>query len=290
MPHNTVGASGASIVVIGGGTMGAGIATSFLVAGSAVRLIEAAPEAADAALARVADSLERLARRDSSLDPMLLLERLDLATDHDGSESNQAASAVIEAVPEDMGMKQRLFGSLESIYSPDTLFASNTSSLSITEIARNLEHPARLIGMHFFNPVPVSELIEIVVGEATSDDALTSATSLAQHLGKTPIVVRDAPGFASSRLGVALGLEAIRMLEEEVASAEDIDTAMALGYRHPMGPLRLTDLIGLDVRLAIAEHLERELGPRFEPPDLLRTLVLEGKLGKKTGQGFYRWE
>jgi 3-hydroxybutyryl-CoA dehydrogenase len=136
----------------------------------------------------------------------------------------------------------------------------------------------------------VSELIEIVVGEATSAEALTSATSLAQQLGKTPIVVRDAPGFASSRLGVALGLEAIRMLEEGVASAEDIDTAMALGYRHPMGPLRLTDLIGLDVRLAIAEHLERELGARFQPPELLRSLVGEGKLGKKTGQGFYRWD
>lgn len=290
VPNSNTAADGATIIVIGGGTMGAGIATSFLVAGSAVRLIEAAPEAADAALARVADSLERLARRDSSLDPILLLDRLDLATDHDGSESNQAASAVIEAVPEDMAMKQRLFASLESIYSPDTLFASNTSSLSITEIASNLEHPERLIGMHFFNPVPVSELIEIVVGETTSDGSLTSATSLAQHLGKTPIVVRDAPGFASSRLGVALGLEAIRMLEEDVASAEDIDTAMALGYRHPMGPLRLTDLIGLDVRLAIAEHLERELGPRFKPPDLLRTLVLEGKLGKKTGQGFYGWD
>ena len=288
--NRTAETDGNTIIVIGGGTMGAGIATSFLVSGSSVRLIEAAPETADAALARVADSLERLARRDSSLDPILLLERLDLATEHDGSESDQSASAVIEAVPEDMAMKQRLFASLESIYAPDTLFASNTSSLSITEIAGNLEHPERLIGMHFFNPVPVSELIEIVIGEATSDDALTSATSLAQQLGKTPIVVRDAPGFASSRLGVALGLEAIRMLEEKVASAEDIDTAMALGYRHPMGPLRLTDLIGLDVRLAIAEHLERELGTRFEPPELLRSLVSEGKLGKKTGEGFYRWD
>lgn len=291
MTNSTAGTNGNTIVVIGGGTMGAGIATSFLVAGSAVRLIEAAPEAADAALARVADSLERLARRDSSLDSLLLLDRLDLATDHiDGSESNQAAGAVIEAVPEDMAMKQQLFASLETIYAPNTLFASNTSSLSITEIARNLEYPERLIGMHFFNPVPVSELIEIVVGEATSDFALASATALAEQLDKTPIVVRDAPGFASSRLGVALGLEAIRMLEEGVASAEDIDTAMTLGYRHPMGPLRLTDLIGLDVRLAIAEHLERELGPRFEPPELLRSMVRESKLGKKTGQGFYRWD
>ena len=267
--------------------MGAGIATSFLVAGRRVRLIESAPELLEAATGRITDSLERLARKDVTLHVHETLDRLDLALEHTGP--NDAVIALIEAVPEDLELKQRLFASWEPHYPEQTLLASNTSSLPIAEITGHLEQPGRGIGMHFFNPVPVSSLVELVVADSTSDDALAVARSLVEDLGKTPIVVRDSPGFASSRLGLILGLEAIRMLEDGVASAEDIDTAMQLGYRHPMGPLRLTDLVGLDVRLAIAEHLASELGPRFTPPDLLRTMVAEGRLGKKTGEGFHQW-
>jgi len=169
------------------------------------------------------------------------------------------------------------------------VLASNTSSLSIGGLASALAAPERFLGLHFFNPVPASDLVEIVVGPKTDAELVTTAQGWVADLGKTAITVTDSPGFASSRLGVAIALEAMRMLEAGVASAEDLDTAMTLGYRHPVGPLRTTDLVGLDVRLAIAEHLARELGPRFEPPQLLRDLVAAGKLGRKSGEGFYRW-
>jgi 3-hydroxybutyryl-CoA dehydrogenase len=275
------------LVVVGGGTMGAGIATSFLAAGRAVRLVESSPEFVESAEGRVRGSLERMARKNDAIHVDETLDRLELATDHEGD--NDAVVALIEAVPEDLELKQRLFESWEPHYPTDALLASNTSSLPIAQITGGLEHPERGIGMHFFNPVPVSSLVELVVAEHTSDLALERARTLAESLDKTPIVVRDSPGFASSRLGLALGLEAIRMLEDGVASADDIDTAMQLGYKHPMGPLRLTDLVGLDVRLAIAEHLAGELGPRFEPPALLKEMVANGELGKKTGRGFHEW-
>jgi 3-hydroxybutyryl-CoA dehydrogenase len=169
------------------------------------------------------------------------------------------------------------------------LLGSNTSSLSVTEIASALKDPSRLVGMHFFNPVPVMELLEIVRGLRTSDVAIERAKTFATRIGKTSIVVKDFPGFATSRLGVVIGVEAIRMVEQGVASPEDIDRAMELGYRHPMGPLKLGDLVGLDVRLAILEHLHRELGEQFRPPALLRQMVRAGKLGKKSGEGFYKW-
>lgn len=274
-----------SVAVVGGGTMGSGIATAFLLVGDAVTLVESSPELAASANERVRESLERLARRDESIDMNGALDRLDVR----GGLDLAPVMVVVEAVPEDLGIKRDLFGRLENIVDDDVILATNTSSLSITAIAAGLRHPERVIGMHFFNPVPVSALVEVVMGESTSEPTLDTIRALVERLGKTPIVVRDSPGFASSRLGVALGLEAIRMLESGVASAEDIDTAMKLGYRHPMGPLELTDLVGLDVRLAIAEHLTDELGDRFEPPDLLRRLVAEGKLGKKTGQGFHSW-
>jgi 3-hydroxybutyryl-CoA dehydrogenase len=194
-------------------------------------------------------------------------------------------------VPERLELKQAIFKYLEPAVSEHAILASNTSSLSITRIANGLAYPERVVGLHFFNPVPVMKLLEIVRGERTSDAVINAARALATSLGKTPIVVRDTPGFATSRLGVVLGLEAIRMLEQGVASAEDIDRAMELGYNHPMGPLRLTDVVGLDVRLAIAEHLHGTLGDAtYEPPALLRRLVSEGKLGKKSGHGFYAWE
>lgn len=200
------------------------------------------------------------------------------------------ADLIIEAAPERLDLKQEILRELEAHSDKAFIFATNTSSLSITELARASERPQNVVGMHFFNPVHLMRLVEIVVGKATGDDTVELVREVSQRLRKEPIVVRDVPGFASSRLGVALGLEAMRMLEQGVASAKDIDTAMELGYNHPMGPLKLTDHVGLDIRLNIAEYLYRELGSEtFRPPEVLRRLVSEGKLGKKTGEGFYNW-
>jgi 3-hydroxybutyryl-CoA dehydrogenase len=189
-----------------------------------------------------------------------------------------------------MALKAELLRVAVSVAAPDALMASNTSSLSITELGVRIGAPERTLGLHFFNPPPVMELLEVVRGLGTSEASVERGLAFARAIGKTPIVVRDAPGFATSRLGVILGAEAIRMLESGVASAGDIDRAMELGYRHPMGPLKLTDLVGLDVRLAILDHLHKEIGEQFRAPSLLRQMVRAGKLGKKTGEGFYRWK
>ena len=200
------------------------------------------------------------------------------------------ADLVIEAAPEQLELKKQILGELESFANRPVIFATNTSSLSITEIAKASKDPRRIVGMHFFNPVHLMRLIEIIVGKATADETVHAVREVSRRMRKESIVVKDVPGFASSRLGVALGLEAMRMFEQGVASAPDIDKAMELGYNHPMGPLKLTDLVGLDVRLRIAEYLHRELGSEtFRPPQVLRRLVGEGKLGRKTGQGFYDW-
>jgi len=200
------------------------------------------------------------------------------------------ADLVIEAAPERLELKQEILREVEAHSSRPFIFATNTSSLSITEIAKASERPAQVVGMHFFNPVHLMRLVEIVVGKATGDDTVEIVREVTRRLRKEPIVVRDVPGFASSRLGVALGLEAMRMFEQGVASAKDIDTAMELGYNHPMGPLKLTDHVGLDIRLNIAEYLYQELGSEtFRPPEVLRRMVEEGKLGKKSGEGFYNW-
>jgi 3-hydroxybutyryl-CoA dehydrogenase len=200
------------------------------------------------------------------------------------------AELIIEAAPEKLELKRNILHQLEAVTDQPFIFASNTSSLSITDLGTSSKRPENVIGMHFFNPVHLMRLVEIVVGEKTGATTVETVASVGRRMRKEPIVVKDVPGFASSRLGVALGLEAMRMLEQGVASARDIDTAMELGYNHPMGPLKLTDLVGLDVRLSIAEYLHRELGSEtFRPPDVLRRLVSEGKLGKKTGEGFYDW-
>ncbi|WP_281155138.1 3-hydroxyacyl-CoA dehydrogenase family protein, partial [Streptomyces sp. HYC2] len=196
---------------------------------------------------------------------------------------------VVEAVPENAALKAGLLAAAEAAVDDTTVLATNTSSLSVTELAAALKVPGRFLGMHFFNPVPASELIEIVVAPETSPEVVRAALDWTRALGKKDVVVKDSPGFASSRLGLALGLEAIRMVEEGVAEPEAIDDAMSLGYKHPMGPLRLTDLVGLDVRLAIAEYLHATLGDRFAPPQLLRDKVARGELGRKSGQGFYTW-
>lgn len=200
------------------------------------------------------------------------------------------ADLIIEAAPEQLQLKQDLLREVESFSQQDFIFASNTSSLSITEIASSSVRPEKVVGMHFFNPVHLMRLLEIVVGKLTSTETVETVREVGRRMRKDPIIVKDVPGFASSRLGIALGLEAMRMLEQGVASAKDIDKAMELGYNHPMGPLRLTDVVGLDVRLNIAEYLHRALGSEtFRPPDVLRRLVSEGKLGKKSGEGFYSW-
>lgn len=280
-----------TVAVIGAGTMGHGIAYVSLAAGYAVRLHDASAAARDAGAKRIAEAFDRAIQRGKAtvVDREQGLGRL--LTPASLKDAVSGADLVVEAIPERMEVKQALFAEVESLVATDAMLASNTSSLSIAAIGERLRHPSRLLGMHFFNPVPVMKLVELVRSPATAPDILGRAQGFVESLGKTAITVGDTPGFATSRLGVVLGLEAIRMLEQGVASAPDIDRAMELGYNHPMGPLRLTDLVGLDVRLAIAEHLHRTFGAAtYEPPQLLRTMVAAGKLGKKTGEGFYRWE
>jgi len=277
------------VAVIGAGVMGSGIAQVCAAAGYSVAVSDVSPESLERGRKAVAHSLERMvskdkiteAQRDATLARMVWGVPLE--------EAVADAAVVVEAIPERMDLKLDTFRRIDATLSDGALVGSNTSSLSVTELGGALRDPTRLVGLHFFNPVPVMELLEIVRGLRTTEDAVAQARDFAQRIGKTPIVVRDFPGFATSRLGVALGAEAIRMLEQGVASAEDIDRAMKLGYRHPMGPLELTDMVGLDVRLAILEHLHRELGEPFRPPALLRQMVRAGKLGKKTGEGFYKW-
>jgi len=275
--------------VVGGGTMGAGIAHVLLAAGASVTIAEGNDELAEAAYDRTGASLAKAEQRGKlpeGVTAVALLDRLSFCTDlaslHAGTE------LLVEAVPEKLELKRQVFGTAAKAC-PEAVLASNTSSLSIGAIAEGLPGE-RIIGMHFFNPVPVQKLVELVLHDGVDRAVVAKARGWAEALGKTVIEVRDAPGFATSRLGIAVGMEAIRMVEDGVASAEDIDTGMTLGYGWPMGPLRLTDQVGLDVRLSIAEHLAAELGPRFEPPNLLREKVARGELGRKTGRGFYDWE
>jgi 3-hydroxybutyryl-CoA dehydrogenase len=277
------------IAVLGTGTMGQGIAQVTAAAGHATRLYDAAPERAKKALSAIAAQLEKLVAKGKITEDARHKTMQNLVAGPSASDAATGADLVIEAVPEDMDLKVRLFAEVAPHAAPHALLASNTSSLSITELGRRVGAPDRTVGLHFFNPPPVMELVEVVRGLATSEDTIARSLAFARGLGKTPILVRDVPGFATSRLGVILGAEAMRMLEAGVASAEDIDRGMELGYRHPMGPLKLTDLVGLDVRLAILEHLTKEIGEQFRPPPILRQMVRAGKLGKKTGEGFYRW-
>jgi 3-hydroxybutyryl-CoA dehydrogenase len=271
------------IAVIGGGRMGAGIAHAFVMAGADVAVVERDASAAADARDRILTSVEASVRRGAAApDPERLLVTVTW-------EALNGAGLAIEAVPELVGLKRAALRRAEDLLPVDAVLATNTSSLSIDVLAEGLKRPGAFLGMHFFNPVPASSLVEIVTGSATAPSAALDAARWVGALGKTAITVRDSPGFASSRLGVLLGLEAIRMVEEGVATPDDIDRAMTLGYKHPIGPLRLTDLVGLDVRLDIAEYLARELGPRYEPPELLRSMVAQGMLGQKSGNGFYDW-
>lgn len=280
----------ASVLVIGAGTMGRGIAGVCALAGHDTRVFDADPDAQRAVRGHVESTWSRAvdkgkltaAAAESARHRLRIIERLKDATEVD---------IAIEAVPEALDLKQMLFSELDDLCPSRTILASNTSSLSITRIGKATGRRDRVIGIHFFNPVAAMPLVEIVLGHDTSAETERRALELVRSLGKEAVRVHDSPGFATSRLGVALGLEAMRMVEEGIASAEDIDRALELGYGHRMGPLKTTDLVGLDVRLAIAETLAAELpSDRFTPPEILRTLVAEGKVGRKSGEGFYRWE
>src|SRR5947209_1403524 len=278
-----------TISVIGTGTMGRGIAYLAAVAGYDTVLHDSDAAALDAARGSIESTLAKSIdkKKITADDARAAIERMQMIAELEPAVRD--ADLIIEAVPENFDLKKNLFAQADLFCAEESILASNTSSMSITKLASNVERRDRFVGMHFFNPPHVMKLIELVRGERTSEATVEQVRAVAEKMGKTPIVVSDSPGFATSRLGVAIGLEAMRMLEEGVATAADIDRAMELGYNHPMGPLRLTDLVGLDVRLGIAEYLAETLGPRFEPPQILRELVKEGKLGKKTGRGFYEW-
>jgi 3-hydroxybutyryl-CoA dehydrogenase len=278
------------VVVIGAGTMGHGIAQVSAMAGYRTVQVDATMEQAQAGVDRALKNLDDGVKRGKvtadarAATASLLSASSDIAAAVDGS------SIVIEAVPERIDLKQQILATADAHMPVAAILGSNTSSLSISDLQTSLTQPARMLGLHFFNPVHINPLIEVVRGRATSEDVMTRALDYVQRIGKEAVVVNDSPGFATSRLGVLLGLEAMRMLEEGVAQAADIDRALELGYRHPMGPLKLTDLVGLDVRLDIARYLHDKLGAeRFKPPAILERLVAEGHLGKKTGRGFYDW-
>jgi 3-hydroxybutyryl-CoA dehydrogenase len=279
-----------TVAVLGMGTMGQGIAQVTALAGLDTYVFDPAPGRADEAVSAIAARLEKLVAKGTLHDDQRGRALAALTVAYDVRGACEEADVTIEAAPESMDLKVRLLGEATAAAPPRAIIASNTSSLSLTEIGASIGAPERTIGLHFFNPPPAMELLEVVRGVVTSDETVALGLAFARLIHKTPIVVRDVPGFVTSRLGVILGAEAIRMLESGVASATDIDRAMELGYRHPMGPLKLSDLVGLDVRLAVLERLHYEIGEQFRPPALLRQMVRAGKLGKKTGEGFYVWK
>ncbi|MBM3991217.1 MAG: 3-hydroxyacyl-CoA dehydrogenase family protein [Planctomycetes bacterium] len=270
--------------------MGHGIAQALAQCGIATTLVDLDAAALHKGLAAVKKNLdvgvEKQKVTAEQRDATLAL----LSGSSDVEAAARGAEVVIEAVPEKLELKRAIFAKLGAACRADALLATNTSSLSITRIAEACVRPERVLGMHFFNPVHIMKLVEVVRAEQTAPEFATLALALSRRMGKDPIDVKDSPGFASSRLGLVIGLEAMRMLESGVASAEDIDKAMVLGYGFPMGPLKLTDLVGLDVRLSIAEYLTKEVGPNFTPPQVLRDKVARGELGKKSGKGFYDWK
>ena len=275
------------VIVVGGGTMGSGVSQRFLLAAYRVSCVEVDDDAGARVMETVTRGLSRWAVKTGQQE--LRDQALARFTVHADGLPDVDPALIVETVPEVRAVKHSVLAQYSARY-PSVVLASNTSALSIDTLARSVDDPGRFLGMHFFNPVPRSALLEIVRGDSTRPDVLRSAHEHARRLGLTPVEVRDSPGFATSRLGIVVGLEAMRMVEEDIASAADIDTAMMLGYRFPVGPLELSDLVGLDVRLAIAEHLHTRLGERFKPPGLLRAMVRAGLLGTKTGQGFYVWD
>ncbi|SEV98633.1 3-hydroxyacyl-CoA dehydrogenase family protein [Halobacterium jilantaiense] len=278
------------VAVLGAGTMGHGIAQVSAMAGHDVTLRDVDEDVVGEGVDAIDENLRGGVERGKVTpeEREAALARITGTTDL--AEAVSEADLVVEAVPEDVELKRDVLGEAEDAAPADAVLASNTSSLPVTEIAAALDAPERFVGLHFFNPVHIMALVEVVVAEQTSDETLDFAAEFVDGIEKTPVEVADSPGFASSRLGVSLGVEAMRMLQEGVASPRDVDQAMELGYNHPMGPVELGDVVGLDVRLDILEHLRDELGERFRPPQILKRKVRAGKLGKKTGEGFYVWE
>jgi len=279
------------VAVLGAGTMGHGIAQVCASAGFETRLFDVDDARVTAGRDRITANLQIGVDKQkvTSEDRDAALARLTTTTDL--GRCADGVDLVIEAVPEQLALKHQVLGAAAKTAAKGAILATNTSSLSIAAIADALPDPTRVIGAHFFNPVHIMKLLEIVVAERTAPEHVDRLRAFGGALGKECITIKDSPGFATSRLGLVIGLEAIRMVEQGVGSAQDIDKAMTLGYGFPMGPLRLTDLVGLDVRLAIAEYLANALpdGKHFSPPALLREMVAAGKLGKKSGEGFYRW-
>ena len=278
------------VAVIGAGTMGSGIAQVCAQTGWETRLFDAFPESLERGIERIQEFWDRGISKGKTTSQQKEKWTSNLIATSEMSEAVEGSEIVIEAVPEKMELKKSIFEELEVMAPSNAVLATNTSGLPISEIASHTSCPERVIGMHFFNPVPLMQLLEIVRHEAVDERTVSIAEEVGEALGKTTILVRDVPGFATSRLGVVLGNEAIRMLAEGVASASDIDTAMRLGYRHPMGPLELSDLVGLDVRRDILNSLAEAFDDdSYRPHPLLEELVDSGNLGKKTGSGIYNW-
>lgn len=278
------------VTVLGAGTMGHGIAQVAAMAGNDVVIRDIDEGILEDGIEAITSNLQGSVERGkvSEDEKRAALDGIETTTSLPDAVAE--ADLVVEAVPEDVELKRNTFEEVEDAAPEDAVLASNTSSLSVTEIVSVLDRPERAVGLHFFNPVHIMGLVEIVVAEGTNEKTVEAATEFVEDIEKEPVTVRDSAGFASSRLGVALGVEAVRMLETGVAGPRAIDSAMELGYNHPMGPIELTDTVGLDVRLDILEYLREELGERFRPPQLLRQKVRAGKLGKKIGEGFYVWE
>jgi 3-hydroxybutyryl-CoA dehydrogenase len=288
-PDELTRAPRTTVAILGLGTMGQGIALVCARAGLEARVFDVRPEQGVFAHAAMGATLRGLVERKklSAEDMQTIFARIHLSARVE--DACAGVDFVIEAIVESLEQKAALLSQVKSAAPPFAILATNTSALSITELGEKVGAAERVLGLHFFNPATSMELLEVVRGARTSPENVARALEFARAIGKTPIVVRDSPGFATSRLGVVLAVEAMRVLEEGVAGVADIDRAMELGYRHPMGPFKVTDLVGLDVRLAIVEHLSRELGERFRPPAILTKLVTLGRLGKKVGVGFYRW-
>jgi 3-hydroxybutyryl-CoA dehydrogenase len=277
------------IAVIGAGQMGNGIAHVFAQSGFAVTMVDVSSDVLERGRSTIAKNLERQAKKGGLADaPDQILQRIQLSTNPD--EAAARASLVVEAATESPDLKYKIFAGLDRAAGPQAILASNTSSISITEIARHTERPEKVVGMHFMNPVPVMKLVEVIRGLATSDETTRTVVELAKRLGKTPVEVNDYPGFVSNRILLPMINEAAFCLMEGVATAEAIDQVMQLGMNHPMGPLALADLIGLDTCVAILEVLHTQLGdPKYRPCPLLRKYVAAGWLGRKSGRGFFSY-